>query len=362
MLLTILSFIIVLGILVLVHELGHFIAARLAGVQVDEFGFGFPPRVFAHKAGKTLVSINAIPLGGFVRLKGEAGDNAHDPDSYASLSPGKRFTILVAGVVMNFLLAWLLLTVGFMVGTPQEIDSSLPQASVSDSKMLIIEVAPESVADRLGLQPGDTLVSIDGKTFSSPDDVVSYIQAHTENALNLHVARGKTEFEYSAKPEAYKDSPTPILGIATIRAGLVRYGFFTSLWMGARTTVQMSVAVAAALIQLFVLLFTGAGFSDQISGPIGVAILAGQVTRLGIQYVINFTALLSINLGILNALPIPALDGGRMLFIVIEKIKGKAVSAKIESLAHSIGFIVLIALVAFVTYRDILRFGGSLFK
>jgi len=360
---TIVIFVVVLGILVLVHEWGHFITAKKLGIQVDEFGIGFPPRMLGIQQRKTLYSINWIPLGGFVKIKGEAGESGNDPDSFASKKAWKKISVLAAGVVMNFVLAAVLLSVGFMTGIPQEVtDENLNAENVRDVKIVIAEVAVGSPAERAGIQIGDKILNIDDNSFESANQAVDYIATHSEDEMSITVERGSESVVVKAAPELFEGADHPVLGIAMIRAGLVRYGFFESIYRGIESTASLTILIVALFGQLIAGLFTGGGLADQISGPLGVAVLTGQVAQLGIPYLINFTAMLSINLGILNIIPFPALDGGRILFVILEKIKGRPISPKIEGAFHNIGFSLLILLVIFVTFKDFGRYGADIWS
>lgn len=360
---TIITFVIILAVLVLVHELGHFVSAKRMGIAVEEFGIGFPPRIVGFKRGETVYSINWLPLGGFVKIKGEVGEDSNDRASFSSRPAWQRIIVLAAGVGMNFVLAFVLFSGGFMIGVPQEVtDADLSSHAVRDVRIMIMEVAPKSPAAAAGIVAGDAIVSIDKRMFANVDDVVAYINANAAHVLSLEVVRGKQHITSLAQPVVFEGADNPRLGIAMVRVGLVRYGFFQSLYQGARATKDTTMLIISALGILLYGLFVGNGVGSQISGPVGVAVLTGQIARLGFAYLINFTAILSINLGILNILPIPALDGGRVLFVLIEKLKGSKVSPRIESLAHTVGFMLLIALILFVTYRDILQYGGSVLK
>lgn len=361
MLLTLLLFVVILALLVFVHEFGHFITAKRMGVAVEEFGFGFPPRLFGIKRGGTLYSVNLIPLGGFVRIKGEIGDHPHDENSFAHKKVWQRITILTAGVIMNFALAFVLLSIGFMLGTPQEVsDSDVVSKRVRNVQLVLVEVAEKSPAKAAGMRPGDVVVSIDGNIFTTPDALVDYIREHAESDLQIILRRGNKELVYTVRPARFEGREQPLLGIGTVRTGLVKYNFFESWIRGAQATIGLSIAVIYALVGLVADLFRGQGVSDQISGFVGVAVLTGQVAALGISYLINFTAILSVNLAILNLIPFPALDGGRVLFVALEKLKGRPVSPRIEAAFHHIGFILLITLMIFVTYQDFARYGSQI--
>lgn len=363
MFITIIIFVFVLGLLVFVHELGHFITAKRMGVRVDEFGFGFPPRIFGIKRGDTMYSLNWVPLGGFVKIKGETGEDKKSKDSFASKTAWRRISILSAGVGMNFFLAFVLLSFGFLIGIPQEItESDINNYDIRDEKIIIIEVAEKSPANSAGIKIGDELIMINGQTFKTQELVSEFISKNSKEELKITIARGIDEQTHLMKPEMIEGSDHPVLGIGMIKAGLVKYNFFESIYRGAKATITVTILIFLAFFNLFYGLFSGSGLTDQISGPVGIAVLTGQVAQLGIPYLINFTAMLSINLAILNILPFPALDGGRILFVVIEKIKGKPVNEKIEALFHNMGFSLLILLVIFITYKDVARYGGKIWQ
>ncbi len=362
MLVSVISFIVILGLLVFVHELGHFITAKRMGVRVDEFGFGFPPRIFGIRRKGTLYSLNWIPLGGFVKIKGEAGEFENDPDSFSHKKAWQRISILSAGVFMNFILAFVLLSVGFMIGMPQELGDDAASATARDIHILVIEVEKGSPAEAAHMQAGDILQSLDGNSFNNPDDVIAYIQNHANSAISIDIKRGAADIQERVTPASYGNHPTPLLGIKMARTGTIHYGFFESWSRGAQATIVLIGLILAAFWGLLSSLLHGIGVGDQISGPVGVAVLTGQVAHLGLPYLINFAAMLSINLGILNIIPFPALDGGRVLFVILEKIKGRPINARVEGVFHTIGFSLLILLVLVVTYRDIMHYGADILR
>lgn len=355
----IIIFVLILGVLVLVHEIGHFVTARWMGVSVEEFGVGFPPRLLSIKRKNTVYSVNLIPLGGFVRIKGETGGDQGEVDSFSHKSASRRAFILSAGVLMNFVLAFVLLSVGFMYGVPQEITPDMASAARS-AHILIVEVESNSPAYDAGMRPGDIISTINDFAPKTPDDVIGYIQAHNKEDIRISLLRGSEHVDIQTRPAIYGSHTSPILGIGTIMAGIVRYGFFESWYRGALATINLIAAVIMAFGGLLGSLLQGKGIGSQVSGPVGVAVLTNQIAKLGIPYLINFTAMLSVNLGILNILPFPALDGGRVLFVLLEKIKGRPVNAQIENLFHSIGFALLILLIVFITYKDFVRYGGQI--
>lgn len=429
--LAVIIFLIILGVLVFVHELGHFVVARRNGVKADEFGFGFPPRIVGfqfmkgkkheekieieslqidkvdikiseteeivretitekmHKvdaivpvrkwrfiwgnddgddenekkdlveseennfSGGTIYSINWIPLGGFVKIKGadtlETGE-----DSFAGKKAWPRIKILAAGVVMNFVLAWILLSVSLMIGSPEMIDNN--QVDIADAKIQIDGVVAGSPAEIAGIKIGDEIVKENIQAnFRNVEDVQNFIKENKGKEIELSLKRENKIVIIKSAPRENAPEGEGALGISLSQIKITAYPFFQSLWMGAVEVYQITIAILAALWGIIAGLFAGKGVGADVSGPIGIAMLTKQVATLGMTYVLRFAALLSINLGIINALPIPALDGGRILFILIEKIKGSPVSQETEQKFHTIGFILLILLMILVTLRDVVK-------
>jgi regulator of sigma E protease len=373
---TVIIFIIILGLLVFVHELGHFLVARRNGVMAEEFGFGFPPRIFGlykTKNGKrklvwgskevestdTIYSINWIPLGGFVKIMGEDGEEKKDPKSFASKSAFARTRILAAGVAMNFLLAAVLLSVGYFVGIPQAVDDAAT-GNLKSEKIQIIETIPGSPASQMGIQVGDQIIGaaeVDNQIlkFNTVEDVQNFINTKKGQEINLEIKRGAEMLKITGTPRTDFPASEGALGISLVKTAIVSYPWYEAVWRGLQTVVDLTGMILVAFGNLLWKLITGHSVGMDVSGPVGIAVLTGQVAKLGFIYILQFTALLSVNLAIINILPIPALDGGRILFILIEKIKGKAVSQKFEARAHNIGFALLITLMVVVTFRDVAK-------
>lgn len=368
---TILVFVVILGLLVFVHELGHFLVARRNGIKADEFGFGFPPRVVGlvkdestkkwkwiwgnrhMESANTIYSLNWLPIGGFVRIKGENGDEKGS-DSFVSKSPWIRVKVLAAGVVMNFLFAWLLFSVGFMLGTPQEVaDPNTPGAYI-----LIDKVEDGSPASTMGIKMGDIVakkqIGKNGENIllKSTEDVQEFINSYTGQQLSLNITRGKENLSLVGIPQANNADGRGRLGIGLVQVAKISHNPIEALWKG---FVELGM-VLLLMFDVIKTLLLGKGGAMEVTGVVGIAVYTGQIIPLGIAYLLRFAAVLSVNLGVINALPIPALDGGRILFILIEKIKGSPVSQKLEQLFHTIGFALLIGLMVFVTYRDFLKF------
>ncbi|HLD18212.1 MAG TPA: site-2 protease family protein [Patescibacteria group bacterium] len=359
---TLLLFLAVLSLLVFAHELGHFFTARRLGMTVEEFGFGFPPRLFGFKRGETVYSVNAIPMGGFVKIKGETGTASAEPDSFQSQSAWKRAIVLAAGVFMNVVLAAVLLSIGFLIGLPTAVDGPLPpSAHFSDQAIQIVSVLPGSPAASVHLRPGDKLLSIGGQNFETTDEARVFIQDHSQETLDLVLGRGKGEtFSVSVRPALLSGTQTVGLGVGLVKTALVSYPFPLALWKGGVATVRSVGDVVVGFGQVLRNLVTRGGLSSDLSGPVGIAVMTGEAASLGLRYLLQFTALLSINLAVINLVPFPALDGGRLLFLALEKGRRRPVSPRLEAWVHQAGFLFLLVVVLLVTFRDLARFGGTI--
>ncbi len=360
----IITAVVIFGLLIFVHELGHFLAAKKAGVKVEEFGFGFPPRLFGIKKGETIYSVNLIPLGGFVKMVGQddfdvnASCKAKKDHRNFNCQPAlKRAGILVAGVIMNLLLAMVLMIIGFNLGMPTSTDdtSRFKNAEIKTS-VLVMEVADGSPAAKIELKMGDDIKKIDNQNVSSKQFLQDYINSHKGKKVTLEVDRHGER--HLLTPVLRKEPPQNegSLGIGIEESKIVKYSFFPAIWFGVKETFYMIWLVLVALFVFFKDIFVSFHVSDQAAGPVGIARMSGQIAQLGFIYLLQFTTLLAINLGLVNLLPFPGLDGGRLLFLGIEKLRGKPVSPKIENIIHLVGFGLLIILIIFITYRDIFKF------
>lgn len=379
MIFTIFVFILVLSLLVFVHEFGHFWVAKKMGMIPKEFGFGFPPRAWGiYKAtdgtwkkvrgGKevtdakgTIYSLNWLPLGGFVNLS-EDEDGGDDEHHFNNKKPWQRATILMAGVIMNIIFAGVLISIGYMFGFPQATSNLGSNAIVSDEKIQIVEVIPESPAALAGIKSRDVIKSIDGTVFSKIEDLQKYVDARVGENLDYKIIRDQKEIDFTITPVMIEESGHGGVGISIIKVGLVRYNVFIAVWEGFKSAFILTWRILVAFYLLIKGLFAGEAVGAAVAGPVGIAVITGQYARLGLVYLMQFSALLSINLAIINALPFPALDGGRVLFIFIEKIKGSPVRKEIEAIIHNVGFALLMLLVLFVTYKDVIRYGGNLWQ
>jgi len=373
----ILVFILILGLLVFVHEAGHFVVAKRAGMNVEEFGFGFPPRIIGVQkvSGRwrvvtrhsslvtrhsTIYSLNWVPLGGFVRITGENGADTDDPKNFAAKPRWQRALVDVAGVAMNLVLAIAIFSGIYAVGAPQVLEGLPPGAVVRDRQASIMGVLTGSPAATAGVQPGDVIASVDGRTFTDVTDVQRYIRERGEEEIEIAIDRKGVARTFRVRPGPLPGVEYPGIGVQLVPTGTVRFPPHVAVWYGIRTTGVVIVDILRALGNLVHGLATQRAVTVDIAGPVGIAVLTGQVVQLGFIHLLQFTAVLSANLALLNVLPFPALDGGRLFLLVVEVIRRRSLTRRVENLIHTIGFGILLLLVVAVTYRDIVVFGGSI--
>lgn len=352
MLTTILAFVFVLGLLVFVHELGHFVVAKWAGIKVEEFGFGYPPRLFTFmRRGGTDYTINLLPLGGFVRMLGEEDPTA--PGSFASKPLLARAAVLVAGAAMNLLLAVVLFAIIGLVGVP----GGDPTGYIE-----VTNVSPGSPAEEAGIKSGDLIVYIANQRVRSIEQLQGSISHYLDRPVTITILRDGQEIDVRLTPRGAPPENQGPIGVEIMnQLEMVRYGPIEAIGFGISQTFAVFIRILAGLSELLRQLFSGAG-APPVAGPIGIAQVAGQVAETG-QFInlLSFAAFLSINLAILNLLPFPALDGGRLMFVIIEGLRGgRRVDPQKEGLIHLVGMMILLTLMVFISYFDLLRvFNGE---
>ncbi|MCP4703319.1 MAG: RIP metalloprotease RseP [candidate division Zixibacteria bacterium] len=347
MLITILATVFVLGVLVFIHELGHFLVAKKSGIRVDKFSLGFPPTLISKKIGETEYAIGVIPLGGYVKM---AGDNPDEgvtgaPYEFMSKPPWKRFLVISAGPVMNFVLAVVLIS-GLFFFRGQEID-----------RAIIGDIMPDGPAEMAGLLPDDYIVDIDGVEINTTAEMIAEIKDKIEEPLYITWKRG--ERLMSDTIVTFKDIGVTTDGdtIAVGKIGIVtgrayeKLGLFSSIGAGFSQSANYTIAT----FQFIGGFFTGKSNSGDVGGPIFIATIAGATARAGFDILLEFMALLSVNLAVLNILPIPVFDGGHLMFLIAEKLKGSPLSMKIRMVAQQVGLVFILLLIVLITYNDITR-------
>ena len=340
---TIVAFLAILIVLVLAHECGHFFTARATGVRVEEFGIGFPPRLFSIKRGETRYSINAMPLGGFVKMAGEEDPNV--AGSLAGKSTGVRVLVLASGSVMNAILPIILFSIAFMI--PHNVPSG---------QVIVEEVKADSPASQAGIAEGDTILMINDKPISHPVDVRRNVLLKLGQEIDILVEHSDTTQETVQVIPRWR--PPEGQGAIGVLAGLsepttVResYPFWEAIPMGVNECIETYILFKNIIISMII-----GTMPAVVGGPVAIAQITGEAVRAGLSYLLEFAAFFSINLAIINIFPLPALDGGRIAFVLLEWLRrGKRVSPRIEGMVHLIGFMALIAAMVAITYGDIIR-------
>lgn len=354
MILTVLIFIVLLGILVLVHEWGHFFVARKFGIRVDEFAFGFPPRIASFVKNGTRYALNLVPLGGYVKIYGESGEGDTDPTSFSSRPIYQRVAVIVAGVVMNVILAWFLFSAGHTLGLPAVVGDE-----VEGGKVSVIGIAPDSPAAVALLHVGDTIVAVGTESeqfqVTTIEEVQEFIDQHRGMPIMVEVERGTETNRLLVTPRLDPPSGEGPLGIAMARVGIIRSPLWRAPLDGARTTYNAFISIAISLGNALKEFVVQQKVPADIGGPVAIFVATDEMVQLGLAYLVMLAAGLSASLALFNVLPIPGLDGGRILFLFLEKIRRAPINQRYEQLAHTMGIVVLLILIALITYRDVVR-------
>ena len=343
-------FIFILSVLVLSHEAGHFFLARFFGIRVEEFGFGLPPRVFSVTRKGIVYSLNLLPFGGFVKIFGEEGEDRADAASFSSKPARQRALVLAAGVVANLLLAYLVFSWASLLGVPEALSDAEAKLA-PDAYVAITEIAPASPAAFAGLMAGDKILN-----FKIVSEFQIFVNENRGKEIDVSLERGGEILNKRLLARANPPEGAGALGVALAALRLKKAYWYQAPWGGALLTWDAFLGTVYGLYGAMRDLFLGRAGQIEVAGPVGIFSLTSLVLRLGLSTFLIFLALLSINLAILNVLPIPGLDGGRLAFLLFEVIRGKPISQKIGFWAHSIGLALLILLMILVTYRDIASF------
>jgi regulator of sigma E protease len=320
-----------MGIIVAGHEFGHFLGAKLSGMQVNELGFGYKPRIFGKKIGETTYSLNALPFGGFVGI--EQGKTGEPGRGFNNASLGKRLLTLCGGIIMNFLIGWSAFSLLFMIGIPQGV--------------YVTNVLPNSPAQSAGLKNGDQILD-----FSSLDVFLDTIKNHEGQPLSLKLLRDNEIVKVSVTPTSLSSAETGRIGAEVTESGIARTGFFGGVKQGLLACFKIIGMIFERLISFFKV----RGSLSNVSGVVGVIGAIHTANKLGIAYVLELLGMVSLNFTVINLLPIPALDGGNIVFLIYEKIRGKSAESKVTSTINLAGYLILLFLMIVVNIRDISRF------
>jgi len=360
---SILIFIITLGVLIFVHELGHFIFAKKTGMLVEEFAIGFPPRVFSFTKGETKYSIGLIPIGGFVKILGE--EYGEEENEQKDKNYERRFTsrpkwaqavVLIAGVSFNFLLAWVLISIGFMSGLPVSADQ-FENEDIGNPELILLDVLSDSPAEEAGLEIGDAVLFLEAGSESvqyseGTEAVENFIASHGGQELDVLYKRdGETVLTQFIPKEGVIEGK-PAVGISFGMVGIIKFNPIKACWEGLKNTVFLTISTVIGLKELV----TGGLNLSQISGPVGIVSMVGEAFDFGFVYLLSFISIISINLAVINLIPIPALDGGRLLFVLIEAVKGSPIKAKVANSLNLIGFALLLLFMLVITFSDVSKF------
>jgi len=344
MLLTIVSFIFVFTVIAVAHEWGHMFFAKKAGIRVPEFGIGFGPTLFSWNKNNTLYKINLLPILGYVKIAGLDADDEQEKqipenEKYYNKPVSKRFLPIAAGALTNLFLGFVVFSLIFMI-------SGIP-AGISNE---ISAISPGSEAAKIGLKPGDQLLSINGKSYKKPEDAIKLIHKSADKELTLGIQRKGSQLSIKATPKLHKRMKVGLIGFS-LKAIKQRVNPFKAVYYGFKETFGLAMMILVIVGRLLV----GKISVGDLAGPVGIAQITGQYASHGFLSLMSFLGFFSVNVAILNLLPLPALDGGRLFFVILEAIRRKPISIEKENKIHSVGLFLLLGLLAVLTVNDILR-------
>lgn len=376
-----------ISFLVTIHEFGHYITARKFGMKVEEFAIGMGPAIFKYTSKKTniLYSVRCMPIGGFCRIKGEDGGNEEenqelktknqneenntvnseiitptpikslDNDSFGAKKIWQRAVVLSAGVIMNFIFAIILIYIGLVVGMPDVInpDQDYSNAKLTNNRMLVSSVLSGSTAEKAGIKSGDDLLTLNGEKIINSKLLNEKLQSLNGINLTIKDSTGKEKQITGLNKEFNKELNKEIFGISFTQVAVVSYGPLQAIPKTFQSTVYFVKEMFGGLGYMMSSIFSGKGVPDGLSGPIGITFITREAIAQGMSYVLYIVAQISLNLAIINIIPFPALDGGRILFLAFEKIKGKPLNEKFELIANGLGFLLLMVLLIVVTFKDV---------
>ncbi len=356
-------FLIIITALVFAHELGHFLIAKLFKMRVDEFAIGFPPRLLSFKAGGTVYSINLLPLGGFVKIFGENHEDVEENtgDGFSSKPRYAQVLVLIAGIVFNILFAWVLFSTALIVGAPAQADLGSKGA-----ELMISDVLSGSPAEIAGIKSGDVVKSINvsgsSKIVSNPstDDIKNVLSGSNGKEIDLDIVRNGKDLNLKIEPTKTLSAEKGnfAIGIEMIEVSVKKLGFFPSIVQGGQATINTVETTTVSIWGFLAEAIHAKADLSQVSGPVGIVSIVGSAAQFGFGYLLSFSAVISINLAVINLIPFPALDGGRIFIVIIEAIRRKSINANITNIINMVGFFILIAFMIVITYSDLSRIFG----
>ncbi len=364
---SILIFILILSLLIFVHELGHFLAAKLTGMKVEEFSIGFKPAIYQKKVGETNYVLGSIPIGGYVKILGENPDDNQEKKiskkdkkrTFASKSKLSQIIVLSMGVFFNFILAWILISITLMSGISTS-SNNFPSKYSQNEGVKILALEKDFPADKAGLKVGDTIIKISSKDKivfdKNAKDFRDFLKENKENLKIVYKKDWKSKKIFRTEIKSLKEKDGRFLaGVIMSDSVQVKIPFFKSFYYGLGSTWEKLKDISFGLFNFFGDIFRWNADLDSVSGPIGIVSYTGEVAEIGLNYLLIFTAILSLNLAVINFLPFPALDGGRVVFVLIEAITRKKISNSIFNWVNGLGFIFLIGLMIVITFNDIFK-------
>ncbi len=394
--LTILAVFLSLSTIIFFHEFGHFIFSRLIKIKVEEFGFGYPPRLVGlvklkrtkkwkiffgkeipkEETASTIYSLNLIPFGGFNKIKGEEvfQEEKIEPDSFYAKSWWQRLLSLSGGIVFNIILAMILTSIGFKIGIPTTEKNLLEKnLKIKEVGIQIISIKRNSPANRAGLILGDIILKIDNYEFKEEKEMVDYIDKKANQEITLKVKRGRKELDFKVIPKPAQEVFSPeelegrelkggVIGVSLAKVRIVSYPLHLAILKGIKTTFITFARIIQGVVLVLKELVIKQKMIGEAVGVVGIATFLGEAYQVGFIYLLQFVALISLAIAITQLIPFPALDGGRIIFVLIEAIRKKPIDRKIEAIVHQIGFTILLLLLVFITYRDLMRLGEKIFK
>ncbi len=356
--------VLIFSVIVLVHECGHFFTALKFGVKVEEFGIGIPPRAKVLKKKNGIIySLNWVPFGGFVRMYGEDDPaiSRKDQKAFGSKKIWQKMIIVLAGVFMNFVLAWGLLTVGYSVGMhpillPAEYEQAVEEGLLTRS-LVVTGVGENSLAEQAGLQAEDVILAVNSEKVNEGDDLRSILEENKNAEIIYGILRGEEELEIAVQLD--NEGKSGLMVAEGYESHEVRYPFYQAPVVAAQDTLRLSWATVRFTVEFFENLIVKQELQENVGGPVKIGQMTYQLVQMGsVIDLVRFAALISLSIGVINLMPLPALDGGRFFFLAVEAVIGRPLNQSVEAMIHALGFLLLLVLLVVITYRDVFSLLG----